>query len=167
VNARALLAAACVVFCSGWTAAYADQTLLDFTPDERAQILSHGPWPPLVAPDAAYARDALAKVDQVVYMSTSLNTGHAWGTGAEETIILPVLARDEEPEPTTQESMFSYIRLSDGGQRRHVGPRSEVEIIADLAIRVLGDRVSGSGGQVLVKGVNARGKSQGLGPGRE
>jgi len=53
VNARAVLAAACVVFCSGWTAADADQTLLDFTPDERAQILSHGPWPPPVAPDAA------------------------------------------------------------------------------------------------------------------
>jgi anaerobic selenocysteine-containing dehydrogenase len=45
--------------------------------------------------------------------------------------------------------MFSYIRLSEGGQRRHVGPRSEVEIIADLAIRVLGETVSGSGGQVL------------------
>jgi anaerobic selenocysteine-containing dehydrogenase len=57
--------------------------------------------------------------------------------GAEETIILPVLARDEEPEPSTQESMFSYIRLSDGGTPRHVGPRSEVEIIADLAQRVL------------------------------
>jgi anaerobic selenocysteine-containing dehydrogenase len=45
--------------------------------------------------------------------------------------------------------MFSYIRLSEGGERRHVGPRSEVEIIADLAIRVLGETVSGSGGQVL------------------
>jgi len=48
-------------------------------------------------PDAAYARRSLAQVDTVVYLSTSLNTGHAWGTGAEETIILPVLARDEEP----------------------------------------------------------------------
>jgi anaerobic selenocysteine-containing dehydrogenase len=34
--------------------------------------------------------------------------------------------------------MFSYIRLSDGGKPRHVGPRSEVEIIADLAIRLFG-----------------------------
>jgi anaerobic selenocysteine-containing dehydrogenase len=77
-------------------------------------------------------------------MNTSLNTGHAWGTGAEETIILPVLARDEEPEPSTQESMFSYIRLSDGGASRHpttekTGPRAEVEIIADIARRVLGE----------------------------
>ena len=101
------------------------------------------------SPDAAYAKRALSKCETVVTMSTTLNTGHASGLGAEETIILPVLARDEEPEPSTQESMFSYIRLSDGGQRRHVGPRSEVEIIADLAIRVLGETVSGSGGQVL------------------
>ena len=72
-------------------------------------------------------------------MNTSLNTGHAGGLGGEETIILPVLARDEEPEPSTQESMFSYIRLSDGGAPRHVGPRAEVEIISDLARRVLGD----------------------------
>jgi molybdopterin-dependent oxidoreductase alpha subunit len=91
------------------------------------------------SPDASRVRRAMGGIDTIVHLNTSLNTGHAWGTGAEETIILPVLARDEEPEPSTQESMFSYIRLSDGGQPRHVGPRSEVEIIADLASRVLGD----------------------------
>jgi anaerobic selenocysteine-containing dehydrogenase len=51
---------------------------------------------------------------------------------------LPVLARDEEPQPTTQESMFSYVRLSDGGPRRHEGPRSEIQIVAELGRRVLG-----------------------------
>jgi molybdopterin-dependent oxidoreductase alpha subunit len=91
------------------------------------------------SPDATYTRRAMGTIDTVVYLSTSLNTGHASGVGAEETIILPVLARDEEPEPSTQESMFSYIRLSDGGTPRHVGPRAEVEIIADLALRVLGE----------------------------
>ncbi len=95
------------------------------------------------SPDATYAARAMSRIDTVVYLSTSLNTGHAWGTGAEETIILPVLARDEEPEPSTQESMFSYVRLSDGGRPRHpatdtTGPRAEVAIIADLARRVLG-----------------------------
>jgi anaerobic selenocysteine-containing dehydrogenase len=64
---------------------------------------------------------------------------------AQETIILPVLARDEEPQPTTQESMFNYVRLSDGGPRRHQGPKSEVEIIAHLADRVLGDEGRGTG----------------------
>jgi anaerobic selenocysteine-containing dehydrogenase len=87
-------------------------------------------------PDAEFAREALSRVDLVVYLNTTLNTGHANGLGR-ETIILPVLARDEEPEPTTQESMFSYVRLSDGGPRRHEGPRSEIEVIAELAQRVM------------------------------
>ena len=46
-------------------------------------------------------------------------------------------ARDEEPQKTTQESMFNYIRLSDGGKERHFGPRSEGHIISDIAARVL------------------------------
>ncbi len=89
-------------------------------------------------PDAQFAAKALGKLETLVYLNTTLNTGHAHGL-AEETIILPVLARDEEPQPTTQESMFSYIRLSDGGPRRHEGPRSEIEIVAQLAAAVLGD----------------------------
>jgi molybdopterin-dependent oxidoreductase alpha subunit len=83
-------------------------------------------------PDATYAATAISRIDTVVYLSTTLNTGHAWGTGG-ETIILPVLARDEEPEPTTQESMFSYVRLSEGGPARYDGPRSEVDVIASIA----------------------------------
>jgi anaerobic selenocysteine-containing dehydrogenase len=73
----------------------------------------------------------------LVYLNTTLNTGHAHGL-ARQTIILPVLARDEEPQPTTQESMFSYVRYSDGGPRRHDGPKSEIEIIGQLARRLLG-----------------------------
>ena len=88
-------------------------------------------------PDARYTCEALSRLDMQVYLSTTLNTGHAHGL-AEETLILPVLARDEEPQPTTQESMFNFVRLSDGGPPRHVGPRSEVEVIAEIAERVLG-----------------------------
>ena len=88
-------------------------------------------------PDARYTCEALSKLDMQVYLSTTLNTGHAHGL-AEETLILPVLARDEEPQPTTQESMFNFVRLSNGGPPRHVGPRGEVEIIAEIAERVLG-----------------------------
>ncbi|MFO0880429.1 MAG: FdhF/YdeP family oxidoreductase [Gemmataceae bacterium] len=89
-------------------------------------------------PDAQYAREALAKLDLVVYLNTTLNTGHAWGLG-KETLVLPVLARDEEPQPTTQESMFNYVRLSDGGPARFEGPRSEVDILTTLGERVLGE----------------------------
>jgi molybdopterin-dependent oxidoreductase alpha subunit len=87
-------------------------------------------------PHAEYAAGALGKLDLLVYLNTTLNTGHAHGLG-KETIILPVLARDEEPEPTTQESMFSYVRLSDGGPARHEGPRSEIYVISELGQRVL------------------------------
>ncbi len=88
-------------------------------------------------PDSTYAAHAMAQLEMLVYLSTTLNTGHAHGL-AKETIILPVLARDEEPQPTTQESMFNYVRLSDGGPRRHTGPRSEVEVVAEFGDRVLG-----------------------------
>jgi molybdopterin-dependent oxidoreductase alpha subunit len=88
-------------------------------------------------PDSRFATRALAKLDLITYLSTTLNTGHAWGR-ARETLILPVLARDEEPQPTTQESMFNYVRLSEGGAVRLQGPRSEVDVIASLGQRVLG-----------------------------
>jgi molybdopterin-dependent oxidoreductase alpha subunit len=90
-------------------------------------------------PDAGAAARALGKVELVTYLSTTLNTGHAWGLGR-ETLILPVKARDEEPQPTTQESMFNFVRSSDGGNQRLAGPRSEVEVITELGKRVLGER---------------------------
>lgn len=86
-------------------------------------------------PDAAFAAKAMQSLEMVVYLSTTLNTGHAVGRGR-ETIILPVLARDEEPQATTQESMFNYVRMSDGGPARHEGPRSEVSVIADIGALV-------------------------------
>ncbi len=89
-------------------------------------------------PDAKFAHGAIGKLDQICYLSTTLNTGHAWGR-AKETLILPVLARDED-QPTTQESMFNFVRLSDGGPPRLQGPRGEVDIVASLAHLVLGER---------------------------
>lgn len=87
-------------------------------------------------PDAQFAHQALGRLELVTYLNTTLNTGHAWGRGR-ETLILPVRARDEEPQPTTQESMFNFVRLSDGGVPRLEGPRGEVAILADLAGRIL------------------------------
>ncbi len=100
-------------------------------------------------PDADYADRALARLDMMVMLSTTMNTGHVRGL-AKQTIILPVLARDEEPEVTTQESMFNYVRLSDGGPRRLPGPRSEVQTIAELGRRLLGD-TSGVDWQAMEK----------------
>ncbi|MCA9095843.1 MAG: molybdopterin-dependent oxidoreductase, partial [Planctomycetaceae bacterium] len=87
-------------------------------------------------PDAVAAERALSKLKLVTYLSTTLNTGHAWGR-AKETLILPVLPRDEERQSTTQESMFSFVRLSDGGRPRYEGPRSEVSLLTHLGQKVL------------------------------
>lgn len=89
-------------------------------------------------PDATFADSAMSKLRLTVTLNTTLNTGHAHGL-SQSFIILPVLARDEEPEPTTQESMFNYVRMSDGGPRRVPGPRSEVEVIAEIGARVCPD----------------------------
>ncbi len=89
-------------------------------------------------PDAHFASRALGRIPLVVYLNTTLNTGHLHGCGR-ETLILPVLARDEEPYRTTQESMFNYVRISDGGASRHIGPQSELHVIARLARGILGE----------------------------
>ncbi len=89
-------------------------------------------------PDSSFAAAALSQLELSVTLSTTMNTGHVHGL-SQESIILPVLARDEEPQPTTQESMFNYVRLSDGGPRRLPGPRSEVEVIATIGERLLPD----------------------------
>ncbi len=91
-------------------------------------------------PDSMFAAQAMSRLEMNVMLNTTMNTGHAHGL-ARETIVLPVLARDEEPEPTTQESMFNYVRLSDGGPRRLPGPRSEVDIIASIGERLLPEAV--------------------------
>jgi molybdopterin-dependent oxidoreductase alpha subunit len=89
-------------------------------------------------PDSNLTTNSLSKIETIVYVSTSLNTGHIWGTG-KNTIILPVLTRDEENQSTTQESMFNFVRLSNGGIKRHNNLRSEVEVIGEIGSRVLGD----------------------------
>lgn len=89
-------------------------------------------------PDSEFAARAMGKIGLVAYLSTTLNTTHAHGLG-KETIVLPVLPRDEEHQSTTQESMFSYVRLSDGGKARFAGPRSEVSILSAIGQQVLGN----------------------------
>jgi molybdopterin-dependent oxidoreductase alpha subunit len=88
-------------------------------------------------PDSTWAAAALRKIPFSVSITTKLNEGHLLGRGR-TSLILPVLARDEEPEPTTQESMFNFVRLSEGGSPAVEGEmRSEVEVIASLAERIL------------------------------
>ncbi len=87
-------------------------------------------------PESAWAEAALDRVPFKLFLTTTLNRGHVHGVDSGEVIVLPVCARDEEPEPTTQESMFNYVRLSDGGIERIASVRSEVSILADLGTRL-------------------------------
>lgn len=88
-------------------------------------------------PATAWAAEAMSRIGTVVYLSTTLNTGHAHGLG-KENFILPVLPRDEEAQRTSQESMFSFVRLSDGGKARFASVRSEVSILAEIGQRIFG-----------------------------
>lgn len=90
-------------------------------------------------PDSEWARQAMENVGFKVFLTTTLNRGHVTGVDSGEVIVLPVCARDEEPEPTTQESMFNYVRLSDGGISRIASVRSEVSVLADIADQLLPD----------------------------
>lgn len=95
-------------------------------------------------PDLNYAREALSRINTVVHINTKLNQGHVVplpGEEGGEVIILPTYTRDEELQETTQESMFSYVRLSDGGMR---GPRGQIRTETDI--------VTSIGGRLLPEG---------------
>ena len=62
-------------------------------------------------PDSYWATEALARIQTKVFLTTTMNGGHVHGSDGSEAIILPVTARDEEWQPTTQESMFNYCLL--------------------------------------------------------
>ncbi len=85
------------------------------------------------SPNSEWAKRALNSIGFKLYLTTTLNMGHIVSSEDSEALILPVLARDEETQATTQESMFNFVRLSDGGIDRIADARSEVQIIADLA----------------------------------
>lgn len=88
-------------------------------------------------PDSTWAAEALSRIDFKLFLTTTLNRGHVVGLGEGEVLVLPVTARDEEWDPTTQESMFNFVRLSDGGIQRLASVRPETWILCELAERLL------------------------------
>ena len=90
-------------------------------------------------PNSGWARAAFEKIGFKLFLTTTLNRGHVHGIDGGEALILPVTARDEEWQPTTQESMFNYVRLSDGGIHRLDGVRPETVILTEIARRLLPD----------------------------
>jgi molybdopterin-dependent oxidoreductase alpha subunit len=92
-------------------------------------------------PDSQQAARAIGRIDTVVYLATKPNTGHFHGLGARQTLLLPVFNRFETPHRTTVESGNNWVRLNEPG-RTHLRSgqlRSEVELLAELAHRLLGE----------------------------
>ncbi|MEO0953306.1 MAG: molybdopterin-dependent oxidoreductase, partial [Pseudomonadota bacterium] len=97
---------------TGWDTMAAMQAAA--TGDVDAAILMGGNL--LAAnPNTTWAENALGRIGFRVALTTTLNHSHVAGLGEGEVLVLPVTARDEEWQPTTQESMFNFVRLSDGG----------------------------------------------------
>ncbi|HBW83467.1 MAG TPA: histidine kinase, partial [Gammaproteobacteria bacterium] len=87
-------------------------------------------------PDSRFSAGALNRIPFKVMLNSTLNETHLNGVEGEN-LILPVRVRDEEKQSTTQESMFNFVRLSDGGFDRLPSLQSEVELIAGLAEQVV------------------------------
>jgi molybdopterin-dependent oxidoreductase alpha subunit len=102
---------------------------------DSAVIMGGNLWG--ATPDTAFASGAMEAIGFKLFLTTTLNMGHVHGLGEGEVLVLPVTARDEEWEPTTQESMFNYVRLSDGGIRRLENVRPESWILGEIGQRVL------------------------------
>ncbi len=87
-------------------------------------------------PDTAFTRTALNRIGFKCFLTTTLNHSHVEGVEG-EVVIFPVRARDEEAAPTTQESMFNFVRLSDGGIERFPQLLSEIDIIARIGQQLI------------------------------
>jgi molybdopterin-dependent oxidoreductase alpha subunit len=104
---------------------------------DAAVIMGGNLW--AATPDTAFSSRAMGNIGFKLFLTTTLNQGHVHGLGDGEVMILPVTARDEEWEPTTQESMFNFVRLSDGGIERIETVRPESWILGQLGQRMLPD----------------------------
>ena len=90
-------------------------------------------------PDTNFSKKALDSIPFKVMINSTLNETHLNGV-AGENIVLPIRVRDEENQATTQESMFNFLRMSDGGINRINSLCSEVEIITNIATRIIDKR---------------------------
>ena len=102
---------------------------------DAAVIMGGNLWG--ATPDRTFASRAMEAIGFKLFLTTTLNLGHVHGLGEGEVLVLPVTARDEEWEPTTQESMFNYVRLSDGGIKRLENVRPESWILGEIGQRLL------------------------------
>ncbi|WP_052691798.1 FdhF/YdeP family oxidoreductase [Teredinibacter purpureus] len=87
-------------------------------------------------PDHNFAVEAMNRINFKCFITSTLNSGHVGGSEG-EVLIFPIKVRDEELQPTTQESMFNFVRLSNGGINRFPQLRSEVDLIGALGEKLI------------------------------
>ncbi len=92
-------------------------------------------------PDSNQAKRALGNIETIIYVATKPNLGHFNGLAKQNTIVIPVLNRFENPHKTTVESGNNFVRLNDEG-KTHLQTAdliSEIEFLTELAHRILGN----------------------------
>ncbi|CAN1213177.1 Oxidoreductase alpha (Molybdopterin) subunit [Tumidithrix helvetica PCC 7403] len=92
-------------------------------------------------PDSGQAKRALSKIETIIYVSTKPNLGHFHGLAKQNTLIVPVFARFENPHKTTTESGNNFVRFNEEGtshlqQREDTDLISEVEFLTEIADRI-------------------------------
>ncbi|PSN18965.1 oxidoreductase, partial [filamentous cyanobacterium CCP5] len=92
-------------------------------------------------PDLTQAKRALGNIDTIIYMATKPNQGHFHGLARQNTIIVPVFARFENPHKTTVESGNNFVRLNSPGKThlKEADLVTEIDFLAELAHRIHGE----------------------------
>lgn len=93
------------------------------------------------SPDLNQAKQALGKVETVIYLATKPNLGHFHGLAQQNTLVIPVFARFENPHKVTTESGNNFVRLSDEGDThlKSADLIAEVDFLTELAHRLHGE----------------------------
>ncbi len=92
-------------------------------------------------PDATQAKQAFGNVETVIYLATKPNLSHFHGLAQQNTLVIPVFARFENPHKVTTESGNNFVRLSDEGSThlKAADLISEVDFLTELAHRLHGE----------------------------
>ncbi|MGB3761137.1 MAG: FdhF/YdeP family oxidoreductase [Rivularia sp. (in: cyanobacteria)] len=92
-------------------------------------------------PDSEKVKRALNKIETIIYLATKPNLGHFHGLANQNTIIIPVFNRFENPHKTTVESGNNFVRLNDEGEThlKKADLIAEVDFLTELAHRIHGD----------------------------
>ncbi len=92
-------------------------------------------------PNSEQVKRALGKIKTIIYLATKPNLGHFHGLAEQNTIIIPVFNRFENPHQTTVESGNNFVRFNDEGKThlKNGDLIAEVDFLTELAHRLHGE----------------------------